>query len=165
MSERTTSIRAGEGHTVDFKGFGTTFKVSSAATGGSVAVVEHTLVAGRLGAPPHRHRHEDEVSYVLEGELTVQQGGEVVTAGPREFIVKPRGVFHAFWNAGSRTVRFLEIITPAGFERYFADLAPLIPDDGPPDIHGIVALAERYGLEFDMEAVPRLLERYGLRME
>ena len=165
MSEGTTHVGAGEGHVVDLKGFGTTFKVPGAATGGSVAVVEHTLAPRRLGAPPHRHRHEDEVSYVLDGELTVQQGREVVTAGPGECIVKPRGIFHAFWNAGSRTVRFLEIIAPAGFERYFAELARLVPDDGPPDIEGIVALAGRYGLEFDMSAVPGLLERYGLTME
>ena len=165
MSEQTAHVRAGEGYVVDLKGFGTTFKVPAAATGGSVAVVEHTLPPGRLGAPPHRHRDEDEVSYVLEGELTVQQGGEVVTAGPGELIIKPRGIFHALWNAGSRTVRFLEIIAPAGFERYFAELAPLVPDNGPPDIEGIVALAGQYGLEFDMTAVPGLLERYGLTME
>ena len=165
VDEPTTYVRAGEGHAIQFEGLGTILKVPGGATGGSVAVVEHTLKAGWLGAPPHRHSHEDEVSYVLEGELTVQQRGAVTTAGPGEFIIKPRGIFHAFWNTGSRTARFLEIISPAGFERYFAELAPLIPDNAPPDIEGIFALAERYGLEFDMSAVPGLLEQYGLRME
>ena len=42
-----------------------------------MAVVEHTLAPGTLGAPLHRHANEDEISYVLEGELTAKQGEEV----------------------------------------------------------------------------------------
>jgi uncharacterized cupin superfamily protein len=53
-----------------------------------------------IGAPLHRHSREDEISHVLEGELTVQQDDRRDTAGVGGTIVKPRGVFHAFWNAG-----------------------------------------------------------------
>jgi quercetin dioxygenase-like cupin family protein len=156
-------IQAGAGPNIQIGGFGTRYKVPGHRTGDAVAVVEHTLAPGLLGAAPHRHRHEDEVSYVLEGTLTVQLGDAVVTAGPGAFVVKPRGQFHTFWNTGTETVRFLELIAPAGFARYFEELAPLIPPDRPPDLDAIAALADRYGLEFDWSAVPGLMERHGIR--
>jgi quercetin dioxygenase-like cupin family protein len=149
---------------IDLHGFGTTVKVSSRDSGGSVALVEHTLAPGRLGAPPHRHDREDETSYVLAGTLTVQLGPDTVTAGPGDIVFKPRGVYHAFWNAGRDPVRFLEVITPGGFEAYFAELAPLVPTAGPPDLTAIAALAARYGLTFDFASMPALLAEHGVRL-
>ncbi len=73
MSERP-HVANGTSETVLIGGFGTIYKVLSDATGGSVAVIEHTLEPGLLAAPLHRHTHEEEISYVLEGEVTVQQG-------------------------------------------------------------------------------------------
>lgn len=140
-------VAAAEGETIQIGGFGTRVKVPAGAVGGSASIVEHTLAPGLLGAPPHRHTREDETSYVLEGRLTVQIGDEVVTAGPGEIVVKPRGIFHAFWNAGDEPVRFVEVISPGGFEGYFAELAPLIPADGPPDLDRLAALAARRGGE------------------
>ena len=58
--------------------------------------------------------------------------------------------------------RALEIISPGGFERYFAELAPLVTQC-PPDLAGIAALAERYGLDMDPESIGVLCEREGLR--
>jgi hypothetical protein len=49
-------------------------------------------------------------------------------------VVKPRGIAHAFWNPGTEPVRFLELITPAGFEEYFAELEPILGAAGPPDV-------------------------------
>src|SRR5690349_11923954 len=83
--------------------FSVTYKVLSAATKSSVSVVEHTLTAKALGAAPHRHTHEDEVSYVLEGQLAVMQGEDVTIVGAGEYVVKPRGIFHTFWNPGVET--------------------------------------------------------------
>lgn len=145
-------------------GFGTRFKVETGAAGGSVAIVEHTLEPGLLGAPPHRHTREEETSCVLEGRLTVQIGDEVTTAGPGDIVVKPRNIFHAFWNGGPDPVRFLEVISPGGFERYFLELAELMPADRPPDMSAIGALAARYGMEFDLARMPALMQRHGLRL-
>ena len=107
---------------------------------------------------------EDEISYVLEGELTVQQGDRRDTAGVGGTIVKPRGVFHTFWNAGTTPVRFLEIIAPGGFAQYFRELAPLIKPGGLPDLTAVTALGGRYGLEFNVPSVPELLTRHRLRL-
>ncbi len=43
------------------------------------------------------------------------------------------GTMNAFWNAGDAPARALEIISPAGFERYFAEIAPLLPPARPSD--------------------------------
>jgi mannose-6-phosphate isomerase-like protein (cupin superfamily) len=82
-----------------------------------------------LAFSPRRytHQHEDEYTYVLEGEIGVQVGEEVRVARPGDLVFKPRGVPHAFWNAGDVPARTLEIISPAGFQRYFAKIAALLP--------------------------------------
>jgi quercetin dioxygenase-like cupin family protein len=142
---------------------GVIYRVLPGSTPSAVAVVEHVLGPHQLGAPLHRHSREDEISYVLEGQLTVQQGEHVATAGAGGTIVKARGVFHAFWNAGDAPVRFLEIIAPGDFAQYFRELAPLLASPGPPDLAGLAALGGRYGVEFDLASLPQLLERHGLR--
>ena len=161
--ELATYIPPGAGDAVWIGSFGVIYKVPDRATQSAVAVVEHVLGPQQLGAPLHRHSHEDEISYVLEGVLTVQQEDQVETAGPGGTIVKPRGVFHAFWNGGPDSVRFLEVIAPGGFAEYFRELAPLLSRAGPPDLQGLTALAARYGVEFNLASLPQLIERYGLR--
>lgn len=151
-------------NTISLPGFGTTLRVTSRTSGGSVAVVEHTLAPGLLGAPPHRHDREDETSYVLAGTLTVRLGDEVLTARSGDVVFKPRGQFHTFWNNGADPVRFLEVISPGGFESYFAELAALIPAGGAPDLGALAALAARYGMTFDFAAMPALLASYGVRL-
>jgi quercetin dioxygenase-like cupin family protein len=164
MLNTKTYLPPGAGEAVWIGGFGTIYKVPSEVTGGAVAIVEHVLGPKQLGAPLHRHSREDEISYVLEGELTVQQGDRVETAAVGGTIVKPRGVFHAFWNPGATPVRFLEVIAPSAFAQYFRELAPLLNQQGPPDLAGIAALAGHYGVEFDFASVPDLLARHGLRL-
>lgn len=119
-----------------------------------MAIVEHTLVPGLLGAPHHRHSREDEISCVLEGELTVGIESDFALVPAGGVIVKPRGRLHTFWNAGAQPVRFLEVISPGGFEEYFRELAGIIPSDAPPDMGTIASLAARCGMEFNLESLP-----------
>ena len=72
--------------------------------------------------------------------MGAQIGDEVVEAGPGDLVLKPRGIPHAFWNPGDEETRVLEIISPAGFEQYFADLAPVLSVDGPPDFAALAAI-------------------------
>jgi mannose-6-phosphate isomerase-like protein (cupin superfamily) len=159
-----TYIPPGAGDAVWIGGFGVIYKVPLAATASAIAVVEHVLGPQQLGAPLHRHSREDEISYVLEGELTVQQADRIETAGVGGTLVKPRGVFHTFWNAGQTPLRFLEVIAPGAFAQYFRELAPLLSRPGPPDFAGIAALGGRYGVEFNFASVPELLGRHRLRL-
>jgi mannose-6-phosphate isomerase-like protein (cupin superfamily) len=145
-------------------GLSTIIKVPGAALSGLVAVIEHTLAPGFLGAPPHLHEHEDEISYVLEGTLTVLLGESTIAAPAGALVVKPRGIVHTCWNVNTAPVRFLEIISPGGFERYFAERARLVPEHGPPDAQALAALRRKYGLHFDMDRLPELMRRHNLRL-
>jgi mannose-6-phosphate isomerase-like protein (cupin superfamily) len=157
-------VAAGEGEVVLRGGFGVVGKVSGSETGGAFSIVEHPLEPGILGAPPHTHANEDETSFVVGGEIGVLIGGEEFRAGAGSYVLKPRGVPHAFWNPGPEPARILEIISPAGFELYFGELAGVLSAGGPPDLGRISEVAGRYGLTFHMERVPGLLERHGLRL-
>jgi len=136
-------------------------------TDGHFALVEHPIGPRALAAPMHTHEHEDEYTYVLEGKVGVQIGEEVLVAGPGDLVFKPRGVPHAFWNPADEPARALEIISPAGFERYFAELAPLFPpaNQGPLDGEAVNAVREKYGLEMDMGSIPVLAEHHGLLVD
>ncbi|HET6688551.1 MAG TPA: hypothetical protein VFG82_04225 [Rubrobacter sp.] len=70
-------------------------------------------------------------------------------------------------NAADEPARALEMISPSGFERYFAELAPLFPpaNQGPLDEEAVDAVREKYGLEMDMGSIPVLAERHGLAID
>jgi mannose-6-phosphate isomerase-like protein (cupin superfamily) len=133
-------------------------------TGGRLSVLEHPLAARALGSPIHTHRSEDEYSVVLEGVVGAQVGEQVIEAGPGAVLVKPRGVPHAFWNPTDQPARLLEIISPAGFEQYFAGLASILAGPGAPDAGQLAALADRYDLDVDLASIPRLAAAYGLNV-
>jgi hypothetical protein len=58
----------------------------------------------------------------------------------------------------------MEIVSPAGFERYFVDMAEAIAAaGGQRDPAMLAALRERYGLAFEFDGVPDLVARHGLR--
>jgi quercetin dioxygenase-like cupin family protein len=152
-----------EGEVVHLLALGVRFMLDGEATGGAFSLVEHPLPPRALGAPLHTHRDEDEYSYVLEGRVGLQLGDEVLEAGPGDFVRKPRGIPHTFWNAGDEPVRLLELISPAGFEHYFREVAPLLaaPTRDEAALGEVVA---RYGLDIDFSTVPILAERHGLRL-
>jgi mannose-6-phosphate isomerase-like protein (cupin superfamily) len=156
-----TIVGPNDGEAVDFGGLGVRFM----ATGEGFSLVEHPIAPRTLAAPMHVHEHEDEYSYVLEGELGVQVGDEVRYAGPGDLVFKPRGIWHAFWNRRDEPARILEIISPAGFEQYFAELAARLPPQrAEPDLEGIPALQERYGLRMDMASAEPIARREGLQL-
>jgi quercetin dioxygenase-like cupin family protein len=156
-----------EGETVWLRKLGIRFMIGGEQSGGHFALVEYLIGPRALAAPMHTHEHEDEDTYVLEGEVGVQIGEGVLVAHPGDLVFKPRGVPHAFWNPSDKPARALEIISPAGFERYFAELAPLFPpaNEGPLDEEAVGAVREKYGLEMDMGSIPVLAEREGLLID
>lgn len=142
-----------DGERVDFPTLGIRFMIWSAESGGGFSLVEHPIPPRGLCAPLHRHAHEDEYSFVLEGRMGAQLGGDVVYAEAGDLVFKPRGQWHTFWNAGDTPCRILEIIAPGGFEGFFAELGR---GASPPEA------GARYGLEFDFESIPRLCAEHGL---
>jgi hypothetical protein len=61
---------------------------------------------------------------------------------------------YSYVLAGDTPCRILEIISPGGFEHFFADLA-----DG---VGTMDELAKRYGNEVDMEGTMRVCQEHGL---
>jgi mannose-6-phosphate isomerase-like protein (cupin superfamily) len=163
VTETTRVIGPGDG-TAGFLGsIGVRFMVNGPTSDGGFALVEHPMSPRALAAPLHRHTREDEYSYVLTGRMGALLGDDVLEAGPGDLVFKPRGEWHTFWNAGDEPCRILEIIAPAGFEQFFAELV---------DMGGVAAadpaamgdLCGRYGIEMDPGSVPGLIERFGVRM-
>lgn len=161
MTVTRSLIRPDEGEQVRLMALGVRFLIDGESTGGRFSLVEHPLPPRRLGAPMHTHTNEDEYSFILQGRVGVQLGDEVVEAGVGDLVLKPRGVPHTFWNAGDDEARLLELISPAGFENYFRELAPLLAAGDLSDPR-IAAVRARYGLEVDPASVPVLAERHNL---
>ena len=142
---------------------GARFLIDGAESGQRFSLVEHPMSPRALAAPLHRHTREDEYSFVLEGRMDALLGDDVVEAGPGDLVFKPRNQWHTFWNAGDEPCRILEIISPAGFERFFAELSDL-GGALEADPATLAELNARYGLEMQPDSVPELLERFGLRI-
>ena len=155
-------VRADEGERADFPRLGNRYVLRGDSSEGRFALIEHTIPPRALAAPMHAHEREDEYSFVLAGRLGAQIGDEVVEAGPGELVLKPRGIPHAFWNPGDEETRVLEIISPAGFEQYFADLAPELARPREPDLQALAEIRARYGLTTDMASREPLIKNHGL---
>ena len=162
---QTTSTRvlgATEGKAGFLGSIGVRFMLDGEVTGGGFSLIEHPMSARALAAPLHRHLREDEYSYVLEGQMGALLGDDVLQAGTGDLVVKPRGEWHTFWNAGDDPCRILELIAPAGFECFFAELVDL-GGVARADPAVLRSLCERYELEMDPSSVPGLIERFALR--
>jgi quercetin dioxygenase-like cupin family protein len=151
-------VRPDQGQSVSLGGMGVVFRLAGQDTGEAFAVVEHPLEPRRL-TWPHVHAREDEYSFVLEGVIGARVGDQVIEAvGAGSYLCKPRGLPHAFWNPGPKPARLLEIISPPGFEAYFAELAAA----GDPERRE--ELAQKYGVTYFSDWTPDLTKRYNLKL-
>lgn len=141
---------------------GVRFMIWGAEAGERFSLIEHPMSPHALAAPLHRHSREDEYSYVLRGRLGALLGEDVVYANPGDLVFKPRDQWHTFWNAGDGAASILEIISPAGFEKFFEELADMggVTKATPSSLGD---LCSRYALEMKPESVPELVQRFGLR--
>src|SRR5215472_10850634 len=156
-----TIVQPGSGEEGFLGSIGVAFKLWGRDTGGALSIVEHPLPVGAL-VPAHLHTREDEYSIVTEGEIGFRSGDREVVLGAGGYITKPRGELHTMWNAGPVPARMIEVISPAGFEHFFREMAELTAA-GPPQFPDVMALADRYGLYFGQpDWLPELIARYHL---
>ncbi len=144
---------AGEGPALWLLGQLVTFKVQ----GDSQTVGIFELVSPpQAGAPPHRHRTQDETHYILAGTYEFHCGAQAFSAGPGAVVYVPHGLVHAFTNVGTEAGRILFIETPAGpLEQWLTEVGePATDRSGPPPsgrpaMDTLLAAAERTGgIEF-----------------
>ncbi len=137
-----------EGETTSLFGDTYTVKAAGEETGGALAVIEADLAPHSGGTPLHVNTLEDENYYVIEGTLTFRLDERTLEAPAGTFVHIPKGMVHTHWNATAAPVKLLAFPAPAGFERFFADLAELMSTmpPGPPDTSRMAELYEKYGL-------------------
>lgn len=128
-----------------------TLKVVGENTDGACTLLEE-ISPPQGGPPPHIHNHEDEVLYVLEGDIEFLLGDRTIPATVGDVFYGPRGIPHTFKNVGTTPSKVLGVITPGGFEGFFEEVGepatdPSSPPSGPPDMEKIMAAAAKYGLE------------------
>jgi mannose-6-phosphate isomerase-like protein (cupin superfamily)/catechol 2,3-dioxygenase-like lactoylglutathione lyase family enzyme len=150
-------VYADGGRSIWLLGMLITFKAVSEETGGEYSLYELT-VPPQLGAPPHIHHRETEAYYVLDGEVEFSKGERTVRAGVGQFVHVPKGMVHAFTNAGQEPARFLGLVTPGGLhEKLLSSLGEQAntetlpaPPEGPPDAEKFAAIMR----EYDSEVLP-----------
>jgi quercetin dioxygenase-like cupin family protein len=111
-----------------------TIRTAAEDTNGSLAVVEERAARGYT-TPPHVHRREDEVLFVIAGTVEYTVDGVAATASAGEGVFLPRGVPHNF-TVLSGQAHFLVIVTPGGFERFFSQVSPPASAPHPPAAAG-----------------------------
>ena len=135
------------------------YKASATWTGGAYTMHEQPFPP-RVMVAPHTHEAQDQVSYVLQGELGFLVGDEEFTAPAGSCIFRPRGVRHAVWNPTDDAACMLEISSPGGaFECYFLQFGALTAA-GEDRAEVIQALGARYGISYDLDKGEELSRRY-----
>jgi quercetin dioxygenase-like cupin family protein len=133
-----------------------TFLITGKETGGAFFLAEMSVEPGG-GPPPHIHHREDESFHILEGTLTIQVGGNTITASAGDFAFLPRGIVHSFKNTGDGCAKALVLTTPAGLENYFAEVfEPAADRDAapPPPSKAMMARAMAAAPRYDLELLP-----------
>ena len=137
-----------------YNGWLMTFLAAGEETQGQFALIEAVGKKGNV-PPPHIHHREDEIFYVLEGEIAASVNDRTIKVTPGTMVFLPRDVRHSF-TIESEQVRMLQLLTPAGLEGWFkefgvpAQAMTLPPADEPgyQDVQRMLEAAPRYGLDF-----------------
>jgi quercetin dioxygenase-like cupin family protein len=153
MSGKPVTVPKGSGRAVWFLDDLLEIKLTGEETGGALCVLEDHPAPG-FRPLLHLHRNEDEIVYVIEGELVLVSGeGEGERAlSPGSLVQVPRGTPHAFQNRGGAPARRLVMFTPAGVERFFLEVGVPASDRSSPPSDGpgpgqLLEAAARYGWE------------------
>jgi quercetin dioxygenase-like cupin family protein len=150
---------------IDWNGVKYRTILSAEATGGKISIVDSLSPVGS-GPPRHVHEAEDEIFVIVTGWCKFLLEGEELIRGPGETVFIPRGSEHTFQIIGDIPGRHLVILTPGGFEGFFAEMAAgqfSVLNDMP----AIVEAAGRHSLRFtgpplDMNSGTATLKTAGL---
>jgi quercetin dioxygenase-like cupin family protein len=114
------ALAPGDGPAYLFHGATVVIKVAGEETLGQLAVMESTYPVS-LSVHEHVHAGEDEMFYLLAGELSVfcEQRRWTATAG--SFVFVPRDSPHGFTVSGGEPARALVVTGPAQLDRQIAE--------------------------------------------
>jgi quercetin dioxygenase-like cupin family protein len=120
-------------------------KVAAADSDGQLAFF-HLVAPPMSGPPRHVHSREDELFYVLEGQLVFELDGQRFPVGPGGPVFLRRGVVHAYQNFTTTDARLLIATTPGGFSEFFVQLSAATPPGELPSPEVLGALGNKYGI-------------------
>lgn len=109
-----------------------------------------------IATPLHRHTHEAEAFYLLEGRMTYRAGDETHELDEGCFMYLPAGLPHAFRIRGDRPARFLALTAPGGLLNLYDEVGIPATELRLPGADGLtpeveiprwVEVGPRYGLE------------------
>lgn len=128
-----------------------TTRIPGDETDGAFAVLEHVLPP-TYETPYHIHHNEAEMSYLLDGEITLYTEQGTLTATPGETLLAPREQPHGFRVTSDDPARRLVFITPAGCEAFFHDVGSpaetrTLPDPAEPDQERLTTIASDYDID------------------
>lgn len=116
-SDGTLVVREADTEVLGLTPLSTRLLADSDATGGTLSIMRTTMAKGIEGARPHTHSKSAEFFYVLDGELQLLAGSQVITAGKGDLVMIPPGTAHAFATTRGQCADFLIILAP-GLERF-----------------------------------------------
>lgn len=113
---------------------------------GNLGIFESVCLPN-TGPARHVHHDADETFFILQGEMNFWLEGELMTRGAGDCVFIPRGSQHTFIVVGSDPARMLVMMTPGGFEGFFAEVAARNLK-APENMPEIAEIGARYHLEF-----------------
>ena len=133
MNDRHTPLRpaiVNRDSAPSIKPFGIDMKVllSTEATGGGISVLMAWQKPGE-GPASHVHYDQEEMFFIVEGNIELTVDGRTSTAGPGTIVFIPRNVVHSFKNVGDTTACMLDWSLPGGQDHYFKAMAKLADSD------------------------------------
>lgn len=151
-------LDSGEGQPIAFPGHPTSLLAAADTNTAGLSFYEISILAGKPGAPPHTHAHEDEFFYVREGTVTFLTGEDRKTISAGGFVLLPRNGLHAIWNASDSDAILLVGTSQGKFDGFFDAVAIETRAKNltsPQEIGELIGRigAER-GIVIDMEKIP-----------
>ena len=149
-TDQTPSTRSVASDDLWFAGTLMRVLADRASTGGQFALIEQHAPRG-FSPPLHVHAGEDQMIFVVEGELRAQVGDAERLIAASDVVWLPRGVPHTF-RVESDGARLIEVTTPAGFEDFHREagepaLERRIPDPAPLDVAALAEASARHACQ------------------
>lgn len=107
-------VREADAEVLGMAQLSTRLLADSDATGGALSVMRTVIGEGSEGARPHTHSKSAELFYVLDGQLQLLAGSQVITG---DLVVVLPNMAHAFATTPGHSADFLIVLAP-GLERF-----------------------------------------------
>jgi quercetin dioxygenase-like cupin family protein len=144
MTVEAIVLRSGEGRALSLRGTGVAYKAEGERPAGGPTFLEFSVATG-FNTGDHVHSRIEEIFYVVEGEVQIRVGDQLLRGTAGDFVLVPPGVAHGFASSGDGPAKMVLVISPGGVhEKYFEELAELLAKPGAPDADAIGSLRERF---------------------